>query len=101
MKIIASLLVVAAALPVSVSIITADIADIKSAILNDEHTITYLVSQNLTSEPAMMFFVGMGLIALAGIGRKKLNKRNNNLRKQKDFRYTMPPYPDPVPWKKE
>ena len=101
MKIIASLIVVAAALPVGISMISADTTDFKSAIQYSENKITNIVSSHLTSEPAIVFFLGIGLIGIAGIGRKRLNKRNNDLKKRINLRYTTPPYPDPVPWKKE
>lgn len=101
MKIISLILIVAAAIPLGLNVTMAYIPDFKSAIQYDEHAIANLVSDKLTSEPAMMFFIGMGLITIAGIGRKNLMKKDNDLRKQKDFRSAIPPYPDPVPWKKE
>ncbi len=101
MKLIASLLVVAATLPVGLGMLSAYITDFKSATQFDRHTIANFVSSNLTSEPALMLFVGIGLITIAGVGRRRLTKRSNQFRKRKNLNYTMPPYPDPVPWKKE
>ncbi len=77
MKIILALLVIAVALPLGLSMATTYFTDIKSEISNDIAPFSELISYNLTSEPVSMILIGMGLITIAGIGRKKLIKKNN------------------------
>ncbi len=77
MKIILALLVVVVALPLGLSMATTYFTDVRSAISTDVVPISEIISYNLTSEPVMMILIGMGLITIAGIGRKKLIKKNN------------------------
>ena len=101
MKIVSSLLIALSALPLCISIGTSYIADSKELIPPGNHASTYLVSYNLSSEPAMLILIGTCMIALAGIGRKKLIKKDNDHKNQNKLRPAMPPYPDPFPWKKD
>ena len=77
MKIILALLVVAVALPLGLGMATTYFTDIRSAVSSDIAPVSEIISYNLTSEPVTMILVGMGLITIAGIGRKKLIKKDN------------------------
>ena len=101
MKILSSLLIVIVTIPICWSVTASYIADIKSDVTHDVHASISLVSVDVSSEPAMMMIIGTGLIALAGIGRKRINKKNSDPKIRNDFRDAIPPHPDPVPWKKE
>ena len=100
MKIVSALLIAFLALPIGISIGTSYISDIKGLIAQNSHASINFVSYNLSSEPAMMLLIGISLIAIGGIGRKKLLKKDNDHKSQQIVRPAMPPYPDPVPWKK-
>ncbi len=101
MKIVSALLIAILAIPLCISMGTSYIAETKELIAYESHASIYFVSYNLSSEPAMMILFGTGLIAIAGIGRKKLLKKDNDRKNQQKTRPAMPPYPDPVPWKKD
>jgi hypothetical protein len=101
MKILSSILIAVVALPLGVSMGAGYIPDIKSAIPYNIYAISDLVSNNLNSEPAIMILIGMGLITIAGFGRKRLIRKDKDSNQRDDFRSTIPPHPDPVPWKKD
>ena len=77
------------------------IFETKTLISQEVHASMYVVSHNLSSEPAMMILIGASLIAVAGIGRKRLLKKDNDQKNKQNLSSAIPPYPDPVPWKKE
>ena len=101
MKIIKSLLIVIVALPLCISIATSYIAESKELNSEKEYAPIVLVSYKLSSEPAIMILVGFGLIGIAGIGRRKLLTRRNDEKRPISLASTRPPFPDPVPWKKD
>ena len=100
MKIVSALVIAFLALPIGISMGTSYISDIKGLIAHDSLASINFVSHNISSEPAMMILIGTCLIAIGGIGRKKLLKKDNDHKNQQIMRPAMPPYPDPVPWKK-
>jgi len=101
MKIVSALLIALIALPLSLSMGASYIAETREMIPYFNHASIYFVSNNLSSEPAMMILVGTCLIAIAGIGRKKLSNKDDHHRTRQKIRPTMPPNPNPVPWKKD
>ena len=101
MKIVAAILIALLSLPLCISMGASYIAETDEIIPYFNHASIYFVSNNLRSEPAMMILVGTCLIAIAGIGRKKLSNKDNHHTTRQKIRPTMPPYPDPVPWKKD
>jgi hypothetical protein len=103
MKIVTTLLIAFLVLPlcISISIGTSYIAEPKELIPQDSHVSINFVYYNLSTEPAMMILIGTCLITIAEIGRKKLSKKDNDHKIQQKLKPAMPPYPDPVPWKKE
>jgi hypothetical protein len=80
---------------------TSYIAGSKDLISQVEYAPINLVSHKFSSEPAIMIFVGFGLIGIAGIGRRKLLTKENDQKRPISLASTRPPFPDPVPWEKE
>jgi hypothetical protein len=101
MKIIKSLLLVIVVLPLFISIAASYIAESKDFNLEKEYAPLVLVSYKLGSEPTIMILVGFGLIGIAGIGRRKFITKGNDEKRPISLASTRPPFPEPVPWKKD
>jgi hypothetical protein len=102
MKIISTLLIASVTIPLCISLTTSSSVDLKQLIPGgNDHASVYLITHSLSSEPSMMLLIGTALIGIAGIGRKRLPKRDNDHKNENQLRSTIPPHPDPVPWKKE
>ncbi len=101
MKIIASLLIVLVAIPLCISMATSYIAESHDLLPQDEYAPIFLVSNKLSSEPAIMILIGFGLIGIAGIGRRKLLNKESSQERPISLTSNRQPLPDPVPWKKE
>jgi len=101
MKIISALLIALVTLPIiCFGLASSTDVDFKD-IISSDHASVYLVTNNLNSEPAIMILIGTGLIGIAGIGRRITLKKDNVHKDKKRLSPTLPPLPDPVPWKKE
>ena len=100
MKIISILLIASVTIPLCMSLAAPSVVGLKEFIPGSTHTSLNLVTRNLNSEPVMMIFLGTGLIGIAGIGRKISLKKVKQNKNKKKLTPTIPPYPDPVPWKK-
>ena len=101
MKVLSSILTAIVALPICISIVGSYIVGTKALISQEIHASMYWFSHNLSSEPAMMILIGASLIAVAGFGRKRLLKKDNKQKNKQNLSSAIPPYPDPVPWKKD
>ena len=80
MKIVSSILIAIVAFPLCISIATSYIVETKALIPQEVYASMYLLSYNLGSEPALMIPFGTGLITIAGIGRRKIIKNDNDHR---------------------
>jgi len=101
MKIISALLIALVALPIlCISLASSSAVDFND-IISSDHAAVQLVTYKLKSEPAMMILIGTGLIGIAGIGRRITLKKDNVHKDKQRLSPTLPPLPDPVPWKKE
>ena len=101
MKILTSILVVIGAILLCVSMAISYVVESKDLIPQDEYESIILVSYKLKSEPVIMILVGLILIGIAGIGRKRLSKEKSDLKRPMSLASSRPPFPDPVPWKKD
>ena len=100
-KIVSTFLIALVTIPLCVSLSTSSAVDLKELIPGGSHASFYSVTYNLSSEPVMMILLGTGLIGIAGIGRKRLLKKDSDHKSKNKLGPAIPPHPDPFPWKKE
>ena len=100
MKLISALLIALVALPMSINMAASYIAELKVLIPNDQHAFINVITNYFSSEPVIMLLIGICLIGISGIGRKKLSDKDTGNRVKRDLKPIIAPYPEPVPWKK-
>jgi hypothetical protein len=101
MKIISALLIVFATLLICISLAISSGIDLKILTASGDIASLDLIFDDFNLEPAMMIVIGTIFIVIAGIGRKKLLKKDSgdSIKKKKENKTIC--YPDPVPWKAE